>query len=95
MRFVSARQSVFSVVVFLPAVIIQDWPDDEGQYERYGLMFLLYTWWAVSRSEAGYDWSVPERLGLMATAAAALIVSVRLALPTLSGASPRRDFPFP
>ena len=52
----------------------------------FGLMFLLYSWWAVSRSEAGYDWSVPERLGLMATATAALIVSVRLALPMLPGA---------
>ncbi len=52
----------------------------------FGLTFLLYSWWAISRSSSGYSWSVPERLGVFASAIAALILSVRLALPTLPGA---------
>jgi hypothetical protein len=52
----------------------------------FGLMFLLYSWWAIHRSNSGYHWSVPERLGILASAVAALILSVRLALPTLPGA---------
>ena len=51
----------------------------------FGLMFLLYSWWAVRRSDPGYIWSVPERLGVMASAAAAGILSVRFALPMLPG----------
>ncbi len=52
----------------------------------FGLTFLLYSWWAICRSSSGYRWSVPERLGVFASAVAALILSVRLALPTLPGA---------
>ena len=51
----------------------------------FGLLFLLYSWWAVCRSDSGYNWSVPERLGVMASAVAALILSARFALPMLSG----------
>ena len=52
----------------------------------FGLLFLLYSWWAVCRSSSGYSWSVPQRLGVFASAVAALILSVRLAVPTLPGA---------
>ena len=52
----------------------------------FGLAFLLYSWWAVRRSSSGYNWSVPERLGICASAVAALVLSVRLALPMLPGA---------
>ena len=52
----------------------------------FGLIFLIYSWWAICRSSSGYSWSVPERLGVFASAVAALILSVRLALPTLPGA---------
>ena len=51
-----------------------------------GLTFLVYSWWAIHRSDPGYMWSVPERLGIGASAVAALILSARLALPTLPGA---------
>ena len=51
----------------------------------FGGVFLLYTGWSLQRVRHGYHWRLPERAATFASALGALLLCVKLALPSLPG----------
>ena len=52
----------------------------------FGGLFAVYLWWAVEPSKPeGYAWTLRERLGILCSAIAALILSLKLGFESLPG----------
>ncbi len=51
----------------------------------FGVAFLVYSYWSYSRPETNYQWSLLERLGILVSGIAALIMCLRLSTDFLKG----------